>query len=164
MKNTFSRNSKAIKESSKSGAGTDQIFVPTFIHFERLMFLKETSEVDMSTSFTDIEENRYHEFFENGKENATPNTTPKIPVVPSPRNPPAKKKKLELENNQNLTKDALNAVISTLNSVQSKPAVLMDECDAQGVVYAAKLRSLVGSERWKLIDDVNCCFSKYRST
>lgn len=160
MKNTFIRNFKSVKESSKSGAGTEQIFVPSFIHYEKLMFLKETYEVDISTSFTDIEQNRYLDFFEtDGKENVTPKT----PLVPSPRNPPAKKKKLLLEDTQNLTKDALNAVISTLNSVKSQPTVSMDECDAQGVVYAAKLRSLVGQDRWDLIDEVNACFSKHRS-
>lgn len=158
LRTTFLRNCKTVRESCKSGAGTEQIYVPSFNHYQKLMFLKETTEVDLSTSFTDIEEDRYTSFFDAGKENSM-----KTPVVPSPRNPQAKKRKLQLEDNQNLTNDALNAVITTLNSIQSQPTISMDECDAQGVVYAAKLRSLVGQDRWDLIDEVNACFSKHRS-
>ncbi|XP_071652235.1 transcription factor Adf-1-like [Temnothorax longispinosus] len=41
MKDTFARNLKVMKESKRSGAGTDNIYKPKWHMFERLMFLQE---------------------------------------------------------------------------------------------------------------------------
>ncbi|XP_071639677.1 uncharacterized protein [Temnothorax longispinosus] len=42
MKDTFARNLKAMKESKRSGAGTDNIYKPKWHLFERLMFLQKS--------------------------------------------------------------------------------------------------------------------------
>ncbi|KYQ53544.1 hypothetical protein ALC60_00070 [Trachymyrmex zeteki] len=42
IKDTFSRNLKTMKESKRSGTGTDNIYKPKWHMFERLMFLKKT--------------------------------------------------------------------------------------------------------------------------
>lgn len=42
MKDTFTRNLRVVKESKRSGAGTDNIYKPKWPLFERLMFLQKT--------------------------------------------------------------------------------------------------------------------------
>lgn len=147
---------KFVQQSSKSGAGTGEIFVPSFIHFERLMFLKETNEVDLSVSFTHIQENTYDSFFTTESEKSKQQL-----IVPSPKNPQTKKRKVPLEDTANLQNETLNAAIATLNEIKSKK---FDECDAHGIVYASKLKSLSGQDRWDLIDEVNACIAKRRSS
>ncbi|KAM0732506.1 hypothetical protein ACS0PU_000667 [Formica fusca] len=42
IKDTFARNFKSMKESKRSGAGTDNLYKPKWHMFEGLMFLKKT--------------------------------------------------------------------------------------------------------------------------
>lgn len=42
IKDTFTKNLKAVKQSKRSGAGTDNIYKPKWHMFERLMFLQKT--------------------------------------------------------------------------------------------------------------------------
>jgi len=50
IKDTFARNLRAMKESKRSGAGTDYIYKPKWHMFDKLMFLKKTCVQENSES------------------------------------------------------------------------------------------------------------------
>lgn len=64
LKNKFHKEYKQVELSTRSGASSDETYVPTFSHYEILTFLKKTFEVDAVVSFGNLQDNSYDAFFE----------------------------------------------------------------------------------------------------
>lgn len=166
----FLRNLKKVQQSSKSGAGTSEIYEPTWTHYERLQFLKEANQTDPATSFMDVQDDVYMQFFER-KEPESPLNSP---LVPAPKQS-AKKRKLEEERIQeqelSLSKDVMTAALSFIQAKSTQPqahapapASQPDEYEAFSVIVLQKLRKISASDADLLMNDIWMDMMKYKPT
>lgn len=158
----FQRNFKKIEQSSKSGAGTSEIYEPTWIHFQRLLFLKEANQTDKSISFIDIENGGYMEFFDNNEPESSHNS----PLVPPPKQSSAKRRKLEEDKSQELSNEVMTAALSLIKTKTSqppKPKEAMGEHEAFCVIVLQKLKKLSDSDGELLMNDIWCDMLKYKA-
>lgn len=162
----FQRNLKKVQDSSKSGAGTIEIYEPTWIHYERLNFLKESNATDKSVSFLDIQKDAYLDFF--GKENEEACSPENSPLVPTLKQATKKRKLKEDESEDNsLSNNVMTAALALIKQKTSqaqapaKPKEL-DEHEAFCVVVHQKLRKLDASDSEMLMNDIWMSMLKYK--
>lgn len=90
IKDTFARNFRALKESKRSGAGTDNFYKPKWHMFDRLMFLKKTCiqgesesnipSIQLKATTTSNSQLSQNSEFSYNKENDIPNTQDTSPL------------------------------------------------------------------------------------
>lgn len=64
LKNKFYSEFKKVELSTRSGAGSDETYVPEFVHYEKLYFLKKTYETDEVISFGNLHDHTFNQFFD----------------------------------------------------------------------------------------------------
>lgn len=138
LKNKFYKEYKKVELSTRSGAGSDETYTPTFVHYEKLYFLKKTFEVDKVVSFGNLQDNTYDSFFYEERDSdinnqakiksSSQNWTPirnsnKRSFSETPNYTPGPPRSRDKKNKENRSDDLLNDAFKTLKQVQERQNV-----------------------------------------
>lgn len=137
LNGSFNENLRRMKASKKSGAGTNQVYVPTFRHFDEMNFLlttaqprKGVSSVTMSSSGLDLD-------LDSDEENYDFN------------NPSYKKRKMSASANKNTNSavdNFMNKAMATLSALDKDSSTLNDAITGVSIMVDAELRKLNETE------------------
>lgn len=147
--------------STRSGAGSDETYIPSFVHYEKLYYLKKTFETDEVVSFGNLQDGTFDQFFDSDSESQNPlkrkrnsdtpnsNYTPNYTPHYTPRPPRSRDKK----NKENRSDELLNDAFKTLKQVQerqtmnAKPQQEIDPSDACASLVKYTIQNKIPEER-----------------
>lgn len=115
LRTVFTREHGIVTDSSRSGAGTAEVYVPKWKHFQSLMFLRDTCTPDESLDNMDK--------LESDQSSPASSQTPDnaAPLSPQPQLETQRKKKTDKQTKENKAVEALDFALDVLKRKTTSP-------------------------------------------
>lgn len=161
MRTTYKNNMAKVKKSMSTGASADDVYEPTWPHFDRMKFLDDSTPNRASIS-SYITQQLNAENFEildltadAVEDSCAPPTAKLGPALPKTKKPSAKNKQNEV----------INECLQVLRSVQSTDSVPndvpKDRCECYGVFVSASLKAMSQWNQTLAMSDITNVLLKY---
>lgn len=137
LNDSFNENLRRMKASKKSGAGANEVYVPTFRHFDEMNFLLTTAQPRKGVSSVTMSSSGFDLDLDSDEENYDFN------------NPSYKKRKMSAsanKNNMSAVGDFMNKAIATLTALDKDSSTMNDAITGISIMVDSELRKLNETE------------------